>query len=159
MPKMNIIMKDFCAQLMNLPDEILLMIFKKADRVEILNSMVGINKRIDQILCDPTITGRLTLMRSSASGHIHPLDNVILDRFCCQTLPQIHHHIQWLNLESLTMERILRAAEYPNLCGLGLHRIDYKAMRRLFDSKSFDLGTFSKLSNRKHFIGRRKFKI
>ncbi|CAF1937150.1 unnamed protein product [Rotaria magnacalcarata] len=134
MPKMNIIMKDFCAQLMNLPDEILLMIFKKADRVEILNSMVGINKRIDQILCDPTITGRLTLMRSSASGRIHPLDNVILDRFCCQTLPQIHHHIQWLNLESLTMERILRAAEYPNLCGLGLHRIDYKAMRRLFDN-------------------------
>ncbi|CAF3237710.1 unnamed protein product [Rotaria socialis] len=136
MPKMNIIMKDFCVQLMNLPDEILLMIFKKANRVEILNSMVGINKRIDKILCDPTITGRLTLMRNSANGHIHPLDNVILDRFCSQTLPQIHHHIQWLNLESLTMERILGAAEYPNLCRLGLHRIDYKTMQRLFNDNT-----------------------
>ncbi|CAF4937977.1 unnamed protein product, partial [Rotaria socialis] len=31
------------------------------------------------------------------------------------------------------MERILGAAEYPNLCRLGLHRIDYKTMQRLFN--------------------------
>ncbi|CAF3245281.1 unnamed protein product, partial [Rotaria sp. Silwood2] len=56
----------------------------------------------------------------------------MLDRFCLQILPAIHHHIKWLNLESSSMKSILRATNYPNLYGLGLFDIDTETARYLF---------------------------
>jgi hypothetical protein len=59
----------------------------------------------------------------------------MLDRFCLQILPKIHHKIKWLNLESRSMERILLAKNYPNLNGLGLYDIDVEKALSLFNSK------------------------
>ncbi|CAF0926583.1 unnamed protein product [Rotaria sordida] len=101
-----------------------------------LNSLMGINTRLDQILCDLIFTNHLTLMRSSSNDLFHPLVDVMIDRFCSQILSQIHHNIKWLNLESLSMERILLASDYPNLCGLGLYQIGYAISLRLFSGKN-----------------------
>ncbi|CAF3919587.1 unnamed protein product [Rotaria magnacalcarata] len=38
-------------------------------------------------------------------------------------LPQIHHKIEWLNLEPTSMKRILHATNYPHLYGLGLYAV------------------------------------
>ncbi|CAF5041222.1 unnamed protein product, partial [Rotaria sp. Silwood1] len=38
---------------------------------------------------------------------------MILDRFCLQILPEIHHNIKWLDLESSSMKHVLRTAHYP----------------------------------------------
>ncbi|CAF4777360.1 unnamed protein product, partial [Rotaria sp. Silwood2] len=112
---------------MDLSDEILLIIFEELNNVEMLNSLMGINRRLDKILRDPIFSSHLTLMRSSSNGLFHPLVDIMIDRFCSQILPQIHHNIKWLNLESLSMERVLLASDYPNLCGLGLYQINYDA--------------------------------
>ncbi|CAF4680198.1 unnamed protein product, partial [Rotaria sp. Silwood2] len=45
----------------------------------------------------------------------YPLSGPILDRVCSQILPEIHHKINWLDLEPTSMERILLPTKFPNL--------------------------------------------
>ncbi|CAF4649203.1 unnamed protein product, partial [Rotaria sp. Silwood1] len=52
-----------------------------------------------------------------SNGLLYRFTNTILDRFCLQILPKIHHKIQFLNLESSSMERILLSTNCPNLYG------------------------------------------
>ena len=131
---MNMDMKHSFVQLMDLSDEILLIIFEELNNVEMLNSLMGINTRLDKIIRDPIFTSNLTLMRSSSNELFHPLVDIMVDRFCSRILPQIHHNIEWLNLELLSMERVL-ASDYPNLYGLGLYQINHDATLRLFSGK------------------------
>ncbi|CAF3949473.1 unnamed protein product [Rotaria sordida] len=91
-----------------------------------------VNKRLNTIVRDPIFTSHLTLMRCLLDDSICPLPDSMLDRFCSQILPEIHCQIKWLDLESSSMERILRAANYPNLSGLGLLDIDLETAQSLF---------------------------
>jgi len=54
--KLTIRMKYSCVQLLNFPDEILMIIFKKLDNIEVLYSLMNINMRLNQILSDPVFT-------------------------------------------------------------------------------------------------------
>src|SRR5438874_930798 len=101
-------MEHSCVQLMDMPDEILLFILTKLTNIEILYSLIGVNKQLDKIASDPIFTSHLTLMKCSSNGDIYPLGKSILDRFCLQILPKIQHKIKWLDLESLSMKRILQ---------------------------------------------------
>ncbi len=65
------------------------------------------------------------------------LDDQILDRFYSQILPSIHHKIKWLNVESSSMEDVLLCASYPNLRGLGLHKIEKSIALRIFTGETF----------------------
>lgn len=116
-------MKYPCNLLNDLPDEILLMIFKKLNNVELFCSLYGIDKRLDRILHDFIFTNTLTLLKNLSSNHICSLTLPILDRFCLQILPNIEHKIQWFNLEASSMERILCSGNYSNLFGLGIYNI------------------------------------
>ncbi|CAF3595374.1 unnamed protein product [Rotaria sp. Silwood1] len=73
---------------------------------------------------------------------IYPLVDTVVDRFCSQILPQIHYKINTLNLESLSLERILLAADYPNLHSLELYNVDEKTAERVFSSKIFHYDCF-----------------
>ncbi|CAF1080942.1 unnamed protein product [Rotaria sordida] len=103
---------------------------------------MGVNQRLSKIVCDSMFTNRLTLLRYLWNGFIFPLSRIVLDRFCLQILPEIHHKIQWLNLESLSMERILFAADYPNLRGLGLYNINQKTAVHFFMGEQILTRTF-----------------
>ncbi|CAF5030281.1 unnamed protein product, partial [Rotaria sp. Silwood1] len=131
-------MKHSLIQLIDLPDEILILIFKTLNNVDLLYSLMGINVKLTQFIRDPIFTNRLTLFRYSSNDLIYPLDNTILDRFCLQILPEIHHKIKWLNVEPLSMERILLITNYSNLHGLGLYNIEDETFRRLFAGKKYD---------------------
>ncbi|CAF1351344.1 unnamed protein product [Rotaria sordida] len=120
---MKINMEHSSVELNDLPDEILMIILKKLCNVEVLYSLKGVNKRLNAVAHDSIFTNRLTLMRRVSDHCTNPLPDAILDRFCLQILPEIHHKIKWLNLESSSMERILHATNYPNLYGLGLYDI------------------------------------
>ncbi|CAF3066009.1 unnamed protein product [Rotaria sp. Silwood2] len=96
---------------------------------------MGVNRQFSKILRDSMFTSRLTLLRCLWNGFIFPLSRIVLDRFCLQILPEIHHRIQWLDLESLSMERILFAADYPNLRGLGLYNIDQETAVHFFSGE------------------------
>jgi hypothetical protein len=130
-------MEDFSIKLSDLPNEMLTFILRKLSNVEVLCSIIGVNQRLNTIAYDSIFTSQLTLY--FVDELISPLPDPILDRFCLQILPQIHHQIKWLNLESRSMERILLATNYPNLNGLGLYNIDVAQALTLFDSKLFEL--------------------
>ncbi len=130
---MNMNLQYSIVQLIDLPDELLLLIFKLLNNVQLLYSLIGINKQLDRILSDSIFTKDLTLF----NDHIYPLDDRVLDRFCSDILPQIHHQINILNLQSLSMERILCATDYPNLYKLGLYNINNEIAERVFTGKTF----------------------
>ncbi|CAF0765299.1 unnamed protein product [Rotaria sp. Silwood1] len=132
-------MEDLCVRLTDMPDEILLLILNKLTNIEVLYSLIGINIRLDKIVNDPIFTEHLTLMRRSSNGVINLLDDSILKRFYSEILPKIHYKIKWFDLEPLCMERILLAADYPNLHGLSLFNIERETILRLFDGSTSDI--------------------
>ncbi|CAF1570105.1 unnamed protein product [Adineta steineri] len=129
-------MNHSIVQLNDLPDEILMMILKKLWNIKVLYSLIGINKKLDRIACDPVFTRYLSLVNRSSNNSVAPLTNEVLNRFCAQILPKIHHHIRRLDLESATMERILSTTNYPNLHQLGLFNLHAKTAASLFTSKT-----------------------
>ncbi|CAF1444801.1 unnamed protein product, partial [Rotaria sordida] len=125
-------MEYSCVQLTDLPDEILITIFKKLANIEVLYSIVGVNKRLNKIAYDFVFTNNLALLMSTLDGFVYSLHDPILDRFCLHILPEIHQKIKWLELESQSMEHILLATNYPNLCGISLYNIEPEKAIDLF---------------------------
>ncbi|CAF2006009.1 unnamed protein product [Rotaria magnacalcarata] len=129
-------MKHSSAGLNDLPDEILMIILKKLSNIQVLYSLICVNKRLHAIVHDPIFTNCLTLMNYVSVDSIDPLSDRILDQFCLQILPAIHHNIKWLNLESSSMKRILLPTNYPNLYGLGLYDIEIETALSFFSDES-----------------------
>jgi hypothetical protein len=132
---MKINMKHSSVELNHLPDEILIYILKKLSNVEVLYSLIDVNKRLHAIVHDPIFTNCLTLMRCVSDDSVDSLPDPILDRFCLQILPEIHHQIKWLDLEPSSMKRIFLATNYPILYGLGLYDIDIETALSHFIGK------------------------
>ncbi|CAF3385449.1 unnamed protein product [Rotaria socialis] len=123
-------------QITDLPDELLIMIFKKLNNMQVLQSVLDANIRFNKIARDSTFTSRLTLFRWSSDNFIYPLADSILDRFIIQIIPQVHHNVKWLGIESSSLQRILLAAKYPNLNGLVIFNISEEITRRLFTEEN-----------------------
>jgi hypothetical protein len=128
-------MEHLSIKLNDLPDEILIIILKKLYNVEVLYSLIGVNKRLNTMAHDSIFTSHLTLTYF-LDKFIYPLPDPMLDRFCSQILPSIHHKIKSLKLESTSMERIL-AKNFPNLSRLGLYGIDVEKATSLFTGRLF----------------------
>ncbi|CAF1434138.1 unnamed protein product [Rotaria sordida] len=124
-----------CVQLNDLSDEILLIILKKLNNVEVLSSLFNVNKRLNKIVHDSIFTSDLTLLKYLSDDSTYSLPDPLLDRFCSEILPSIDHKIKLLTLESLSMKRILLSTNYPNLNGLGIYNIKMKAALSLFTGK------------------------
>ncbi|CAF3724533.1 unnamed protein product [Rotaria sp. Silwood1] len=95
---------------------------------------MGINKRFDRIVNDSIFTRNLTLI--TPFNDLNQLTGPILDRFCLQIIPQIHHKIEWIHIESSWIEPILQVTNYPNLHGLGLYNLTSKRATDLFTEKN-----------------------
>ncbi|CAF1146216.1 unnamed protein product [Rotaria sordida] len=63
---------------------------------------------------------------------LQPSIDKMLDRFCTSILPQKHHCIKKLILETTSMERILLAGDYPNLTSLELFGFEEEIVFRYF---------------------------
>ncbi|CAF3867535.1 unnamed protein product [Rotaria sordida] len=136
-------MKNFCVELNDLPDEILLIIFKKLNNLQVLYSFQGINERLNKIIYDPIFTSCLNFLQWSSSKFINKFpSDVILDRFCSEILPEISMKIKWFDLESSSMKHILCAADCPNLYGIGLYNIEHETARCLFIDEKLSSGIF-----------------
>lgn len=90
-------------QLNDLPDEILLKIFKTLSSVEVLLSLSDVNERLTRVVCDPVFTSSLPLLIQRSYNFVYPLPQSTLDHFCLQILPKIVHNIKWLHLEYSTI--------------------------------------------------------
>ena len=74
-------------QLLDLPNEILLIILKKLDNIDALYSLFGINnERLDILLEDDVFTNTLNFVST--------VDHLVLDRFCISRLPRIFHNVK-----------------------------------------------------------------
>lgn len=120
-------------QLIDLPDEILILIFKNLKNVDVLYSLMDVNTRLNEIIYDPIFTSEITLMKSFDQASVQ--HDLLLDRFCSQIIPKIHHNIKYLQLESTSMERILLAVDYPNLSQLDIFIKDKKHITHLSGKK------------------------
>jgi len=131
-------MSKSLVQLDDLPDEILMHIFKKLYNNEVLYSFIGVNQRLNRIVHDPIFTRYLYLYKYfTYDNFTDPLPDPILDRFCSKILPEIGHQVTTLFVEATSMERILHATNYSNLNNLGLCDIDRKVATSLFFGKRF----------------------
>ncbi|CAF2141767.1 unnamed protein product [Rotaria magnacalcarata] len=138
---MNLNMEYSCVGLNDLPDEILMIILKKLNNVEVLYSLLGFNQRLSKIVHDSIFTSRLSFVKWLSYDFIDVFScNTILNRFVLQILPEIHDKIKWLDLESSSMQHVLCAADYPNLHTLGLYNIDEESARCLFTNETLLCG-------------------
>ncbi|CAF1321536.1 unnamed protein product [Rotaria sordida] len=138
-------MKYSFVQLMDLPVEILMIIFKKLNNDEVLYSLKDINMRLDQIIGDPIFTNEISLIKyNSLANRTSALPDIVLDRFYFQILPKICHKIKCFTLETLSIERILLAAEYCNLNQLNIFCMNEEIDIQLFTDKSRLLHIFQK---------------
>ncbi|CAF1395599.1 unnamed protein product, partial [Rotaria sordida] len=128
-------MKQSLVELNDLPDEILIMILRNLPTYEAIYTFIGLNKRFNRLVHDSTFTNRLTLMTYKWEHFIGALPDRMLDQFCIQILPKVHHKIQWLELESSSMNRVLLATDYPNLYGLSLYNLNTKQAKQLFSGR------------------------
>jgi hypothetical protein len=132
-------MNHSSAQLMNLPDELLLFILKKLDNADILYSLMGLNLRLDQIIRDPYFITEINLIRPN-DDTCEQVDTLI-DRFCLEILPTIGHRIRWLKIRSTSMERILSAAGYPSLSQLDVFIPDEKPVLHFNGKETLELSS------------------
>lgn len=125
--------------LVDLPSEILFVILKKLDNIDVLFSLLGINnQRLDIIAQEQIFSKILNFVSiSQSTDEISSISDPILHRFCNDILPRIHINVKCLILDSVSMECILRAGNYPNLTELKLYNFNKAIVSRYFMGKLF----------------------
>jgi hypothetical protein len=114
--------------LLDLPDEILLMILKKLNNVDVLYSLFDINnKRLNALVQENAFTNILKFV----SGRNYRL----IDRFYYDILPRIHHNVKCFILDSTLIKCILCVTDYPNLTELKIFDFDQYIALKHFTSK------------------------
>jgi hypothetical protein len=129
-------MDHITVHLLDLPDEILLIIMKKVGSVDVLYSLLGVNKRLDQMARSINVTKFLDLSTELLNGKISSFDRVKFDRFFDEILPQIRHNVIGFTLDLFYMERVLLACKYPNLSMIVIDNyLSYSLLRDLPDKE------------------------
>lgn len=106
--------------ILDLPNEILVIIFNKLYMIDVLYSLVGINERFNRLVLDPLYIHHLDMIINSSLDHVSSIDNQVLSRICEKVLPQIHHRVNKLSVEPCSMKHILHTINYPQLYSLSL---------------------------------------
>ncbi|CAF1632303.1 unnamed protein product [Adineta ricciae] len=91
-------MECFYSDLLDLPSEILMIILMQLDTIDHI-MLIGLNKRLNCLLFDLTITKHLRLFRYTSDGHICRLNDKYVNVLCLQILPQIDRNIESIYLE------------------------------------------------------------
>jgi hypothetical protein len=110
--------------ILDLPDEILFIIFKKLNTTDVLHSFVDVNRRFDRLahdflyIRDLDMTDIRTI--NSLYDQTSSIDTQILSKICSKILPRIHHQVHKLTIEQYSMKRILDAVNYPQIYSLSL---------------------------------------
>ncbi|CAF2047650.1 unnamed protein product [Rotaria magnacalcarata] len=120
-------MDQSSATFLDLPDEILLIILKKLDNMDVLYSLLDVdNQRLDTIILHKAFTKTLNFILTTTTDDVLSIADSMLNRYCFNILPKIDHNVTSLILEAEAMERILLAADYPSLTELKLFNVtDY----------------------------------
>ena len=119
-------------ELNDLPDEIILLILKDLNNLEVLYAFHDVNQRFKRITSDPIFTSHLNFIEWSCNKMTNKFSSNLIDQFSSRILPKICKRIKRFNLESSFFRHILSASKYPSLCGLGLYNVDEETINFLF---------------------------
>jgi F-box-like len=110
--------------ILDLPDEILFIIFHKLNMVDVLYSLVDVNQRFHRLALDSLYVRDLNMtdimIINSLYDRTSSVDSQVLSRICSKILPRIHHQIQKLTIEEFSVKQILHVSNYPQLYSLSL---------------------------------------
>ena len=121
--------------ILDLPEEILLIIMSKMLNVDVLHSLVGTCEKLDRLARDLVHTRSIDLTEMSSNDEIRSLSNEMLDRFCENILPRIHQNIECLTVESSSIHRIFQSIDYPKLFKFILPELDLESVSAYFNGK------------------------
>lgn len=97
----------------SLPNEVLLMILKKLNNMDVLSSLFGVDvQRLDLFLQHETFSHSLDFTSKTIAA------DSIFDRFCIDILAKMNHCVRSLIVESGSMGRVLLAGDYLHLTQL-----------------------------------------
>jgi hypothetical protein len=109
--------------ILDLPNEILLVIINKLSIIDAFYSLVDINERFAQLVLDPLYIRHLDMTVMTMKSFFQctfSVDEQVLSRICENILPQIHSQVNKLTVEQHSMERILLNINYPKLSSISL---------------------------------------
>jgi hypothetical protein len=110
--------------ILNIPDEIFFIIFKKLNMIDVLYSLVDVNQRFDRLALNSLYIHRLNMTDSTTINSFYDqtcsMDSQIISKMCEKVLPRIHHQVHELTVEESSMKAILLAVNYPQLHSLSL---------------------------------------
>ncbi|CAF1035892.1 unnamed protein product [Adineta steineri] len=116
-------MKNYL-NILDIPDEILFLIFQKLNAVEVFSTLEDVNQRFHRLAIDPLLIRDLNMTTITNINSFYDqnslMDSKVLSRICKKILPQIHTQVQKLTVEQDSMKEILRAGNYPQLYSLSL---------------------------------------
>jgi hypothetical protein len=122
--------------LLDLPNEILLVIFKKLDNMDVLYSLLRVNnRRLDTLIQENNFASILNFMLPTSLAHNHAPVYHSVDEFCTSISGRINHKVKTLIAGSFSMKDILYAARYPNLTELKLFDVDRLTISLYFTGK------------------------
>jgi hypothetical protein len=107
--------------IVDLPDEILLVIFNKLNGIDALYSLVDVNERFDRLVLNSLGIRTLDMTKTVIKSYYDrtfSLDNNFLEKICKQMLPQIRHQLNELIVEQNSMKHIFLTDTYPQLDSL-----------------------------------------
>jgi hypothetical protein len=126
--------------ILDLPNEIIFIIFNKLNMVDVLYSLVDVTQRFDQIVLNPLYIRNLNMIAvtmKSCFEFIYSIDNQVLDRICRNILPRIHHLVNELTVEQHSMERVLHTINYPEIYSLSLINFQEDVLLKYLTGKLF----------------------
>ena len=126
--------------LVDLPYEILFMVFKYLDNMNVLYSLSNTgNQRLDRLVKDETFTKTLNFIVKTSTNDVCPISDLLLNQFCVDILPKIDYNVKSIILDAGSIERILCAATFPNLTELTVFNLHVKFIFHHFIGKSIFL--------------------
>jgi hypothetical protein len=124
---MNILNKNDM-NILDLPDEMLFTVLKKMNMVDVFYSLADVNQRCHRLVLDSLYISHLNLRNKTLLNRSSPIANQVLDRICEKILPRIHHKINKLTVQPLSMKCILLPINYPQLHSLSLANFKQKIL-------------------------------
>jgi len=129
--------------ILDLPDEMLLIILSKLNMVDVFYSLVDLNKRFNQLVFDPLYIHHLDLTAKTSLDHNSPVDNQVFDQIRTKVLPRIHYKVNKIMVTSPSIEFIFNTVDYPQLHSLSLLHFQQETLLQyltsIFSNFFFDL--------------------
>ena len=111
--------------ILDLPDEMLRVIFDKLHMIDVFYSLVDVNHRFDRLALDSLYVLHLDFVIKPLFDRNSPVDDQLLYRIYTKILPRIRHKVNKITVEPLSIERVLGAVHYPQLHSISFVNFHY----------------------------------